>query len=232
MRVAINLLTDHPDHPSGAHWFWTRIIPEMAARLRPDEEIRLLVSPRSRAMHEDYGDGGSGSFSGLSGAATLRGGLLIGVAVLLGVVLLGKGFDSGFLPSASGDPSDQVATGDDEGDEGTGSEGGSTTTTAPATRQPAEVRVRVLNSSATVPRSAGITTDVLSGLGYNVIDVPQKTSLSIDLGIGGVWEKDTNFDVRSSGAVRGKTSCSRRSSPGKRIRTSSSNKDATCARFY
>ena len=57
MRVAINLLTDHPDHPSGAHWFWTRIIPEMAARLRPDEEIRLLVSPRSRAMHEDYGDG-------------------------------------------------------------------------------------------------------------------------------------------------------------------------------
>jgi glycosyltransferase involved in cell wall biosynthesis len=29
----------------------------MAARLRPDEEIRLLVSPRSRAMHEDYGDG-------------------------------------------------------------------------------------------------------------------------------------------------------------------------------
>jgi glycosyltransferase involved in cell wall biosynthesis len=57
MRVAINLLTDHPDHPSGAHWFWTRIIPEMAARLRPDEEIRLLVSPRSRAMHADYGEG-------------------------------------------------------------------------------------------------------------------------------------------------------------------------------
>lgn len=40
-----------------------------------------------------------------------------------------------------------------------------------------------------------------SGLGYNLIDVPQKTSLAIDLGIGGVWEKDTNFDVRSSGAV-------------------------------
>src|SRR5262245_64001419 len=57
MRVAINLLTDHPDHPSGAHWFWTRLIPEMASRLRPDEEIRLLVSPRSRSMHQDYGDG-------------------------------------------------------------------------------------------------------------------------------------------------------------------------------
>lgn len=40
-----------------------------------------------------------------------------------------------------------------------------------------------------------------SGLGYNVIDVPQKTSLAIDLGVGGVWEKDTGLDVRSSGAV-------------------------------
>ena len=30
MRVAINLLTDDPANPSGAHWFWTRIIPEMA----------------------------------------------------------------------------------------------------------------------------------------------------------------------------------------------------------
>ena len=33
MRVAINLLTDDPAHPSGAHWFWTRVIPEMAVRL-------------------------------------------------------------------------------------------------------------------------------------------------------------------------------------------------------
>ena len=30
MRVAINLLTDDPANPSGAHWFWTRVIPEMA----------------------------------------------------------------------------------------------------------------------------------------------------------------------------------------------------------
>jgi hypothetical protein len=34
MRVAINLLTDDPDHPSGAHWFWTPVIPEMAGRAR------------------------------------------------------------------------------------------------------------------------------------------------------------------------------------------------------
>ena len=55
MKVAINLLTDHPDHPSGAHWFWTRVIPEMAARLEGDEELHLVTSPRSRAMHQGYG---------------------------------------------------------------------------------------------------------------------------------------------------------------------------------
>jgi glycosyltransferase involved in cell wall biosynthesis len=55
MRVAINLLTDHPEKPSGAHWCWTRVIPEMAKRLEPDEELHLLVSPRSRPLHQGYG---------------------------------------------------------------------------------------------------------------------------------------------------------------------------------
>ncbi len=57
MRVAINLLTDDPDHPSGAHWFWTRVIPEMAVRLDEGEELHLLVSPRSRGDHGNYGPG-------------------------------------------------------------------------------------------------------------------------------------------------------------------------------
>lgn len=57
MRVAINLLTDDPAHPSGAHWFWTRVIPEMAANLTEDEELHLLVSRRSRVMHQGYGHG-------------------------------------------------------------------------------------------------------------------------------------------------------------------------------
>ena len=34
MRVAINLLSEDPHNPSGAHWFWTRMVPEMAKRLR------------------------------------------------------------------------------------------------------------------------------------------------------------------------------------------------------
>lgn len=55
MRVAINTLTEDPDNPTGAHWFWTRMIPEMAKRMTADEEFHVLVSPRSRAMHEGYG---------------------------------------------------------------------------------------------------------------------------------------------------------------------------------
>ena len=55
MRAAINLLTDDPENPSGAHWFWTRVIPEMAKRLDSGEELHLLVSPKSRHMHQGYG---------------------------------------------------------------------------------------------------------------------------------------------------------------------------------
>src|SRR5919202_438459 len=55
MRVAINLLTDDPAHPSGAHWGWTRTIPEMAKLLRDDEEFHLVVSPKSRPLHDGYG---------------------------------------------------------------------------------------------------------------------------------------------------------------------------------
>jgi hypothetical protein len=54
MRVAINLLTDDPDNLSGAHWFWTRMIPEMAARLEPGEHLHLIVSPKSRRLHQGY----------------------------------------------------------------------------------------------------------------------------------------------------------------------------------
>ncbi len=52
-RIAINLLTEHPDHPSGAHWFWTRVIPEVARRMDgAHEELALIVSPRSRAAYQ------------------------------------------------------------------------------------------------------------------------------------------------------------------------------------
>ena len=57
MRVAINLLPENPEHPSGAHWFWTRVIPEMAKRLEIGEELHLLVSPKSRPLYQGYGPG-------------------------------------------------------------------------------------------------------------------------------------------------------------------------------
>ena len=57
MRVAINLLSEDPANPSGAHWFWTRVIPEMAGRLESGEELHLLVSRESRPLHADYGPG-------------------------------------------------------------------------------------------------------------------------------------------------------------------------------
>src|SRR5215471_13101694 len=57
LRVAINLLTEDPQNPSGAHWFWTRVIPEMAKRLESGEELHLLVSPKSRLLHQGYGPG-------------------------------------------------------------------------------------------------------------------------------------------------------------------------------
>src|SRR5262245_60676694 len=55
MRVAINPLTEDPENPSGAHWFWTRVIPEMARRLETGEELHLLVSPKSRHLYQGYG---------------------------------------------------------------------------------------------------------------------------------------------------------------------------------
>lgn len=57
MRVAINLLTDDPANPSGAHWFWTRIIPEMAKLAAEGESFHLMVSPKSRPTHTYDGPG-------------------------------------------------------------------------------------------------------------------------------------------------------------------------------
>jgi glycosyltransferase involved in cell wall biosynthesis len=57
LRMALNLLTDDPTQPSGAHWCWTRIVPEMANRLLPGEELHLMLSPSARRYFPDDGDG-------------------------------------------------------------------------------------------------------------------------------------------------------------------------------
>jgi glycosyltransferase involved in cell wall biosynthesis len=55
--MALNLLTDDPTQPSGAHWCWTRIVPEMANRLLPGEELNLMLSPSARHYFPSDGDG-------------------------------------------------------------------------------------------------------------------------------------------------------------------------------
>jgi glycosyltransferase involved in cell wall biosynthesis len=55
VRVAINLLTDDPRAPSGAHWFWKQVITEMVPLLSDDEELHLVVSPKIRGEHTGYG---------------------------------------------------------------------------------------------------------------------------------------------------------------------------------
>src|ERR1700735_2787333 len=56
LRMALNLLTEDPRQPSGAHWCWTRIVPEMASRLRPGETLHLMVSPAVRHYFPEFGD--------------------------------------------------------------------------------------------------------------------------------------------------------------------------------
>lgn len=87
---------------------------------------------------------------GGGGSAALRGALLIGLAVALGVILLGQSFDDGIVApngdAAADDPGDDGA--DDDGGEGSVSDettpDQTTTSTVPA-RSPADVRVYALN---------------------------------------------------------------------------------------
>jgi hypothetical protein len=108
-----------------------------------------------------------------AGGATLRGALLIAAAVLVGVVLLGKGFDTGFLPSSSDTPSEQAGDGDgDDGGtdgEGTDGEDATTTTVTPTTHAPAQVRVIVLNGGGP-SGAAGTSSTALAGAGFTTLD--------------------------------------------------------------
>ncbi len=56
LNMALNLLTEDPRQPSGAHWCWTRIVPEMASRLQPGEILHLMVSPAVRHYFPQSGD--------------------------------------------------------------------------------------------------------------------------------------------------------------------------------
>jgi hypothetical protein len=104
-----------------------------------------------------------------AGGATARGAALVVVAVIVGVILLAKGFETGFLPTSSETPSEQAAD-DDEDEEATdGSVSTTATTATPATHVPAQVRVIVLNGGGP-SGSAGTSSTALAAAGFTTLD--------------------------------------------------------------
>jgi hypothetical protein len=105
----------------------------------------------------------SGPVTG-GGTAALRGAVLIAVAVVVGVVLLGQGLDSGFVSSSNDDGDTATTQGNDNG----GDDEGTTTTAAPGPRPAAQVTTWVLNGSG-LQGVAGTNTDLLIAAGYATV---------------------------------------------------------------
>jgi hypothetical protein len=100
----------------------------------------------------------------------------LGAAVLLGVVLLGKGIDTGFLPDGGGNGSTGGQTG---GGTGTTVTGETTPDGTAVTRPPGEVTVWVLNGGGPTGTATN-GTQVVANAGYATVpadnapqDVPQ-----------------------------------------------------------
>ena len=110
-----------------------------------------MTSPTGAPAHS------AGPPAGEDRRATVAGAVLVGVAVLIGLLLLAKGFsdDNGFLSAGS----KATTTTTTHHASGTGA----TTTTAPI--DPATVHVFVANGSG-ASGAAGKTSEVLAGKGY------------------------------------------------------------------
>jgi hypothetical protein len=117
------------------------------------------------------------SLGGDLGPAAVKGGILVFVALVLGVALLLQGTDSDVEASS---PSGDESTGDGNGtpsttDEATGPDNTSDTTESPSTtagaepRPPDEVTVLVANGSG-IAGAAGALSTQLQGLGYHTAE--------------------------------------------------------------
>ena len=103
-----------------------------------------------------------------AGGATVRGAALVAVAVVIGVILLGKGFDTGFIPSSSETPSEEAA--DDEDEEPDDADVTTTgTTSPPVTRANEQVRVIVLNGGGP-SGSASTSSTALAAAAFVTLD--------------------------------------------------------------
>jgi LytR cell envelope-related transcriptional attenuator len=103
----------------------------------------------------------------------LRGGLLIAFAVVLGLGLLAKSFDDGGpLGTSSG-----ASTGTGQATTSTATKGTTSTTAAPASHNPGEVKVKVLNGTG----KAGLAktgADQLKASGFAALD-PGNTKATV-----------------------------------------------------
>lgn len=109
-----------------------------------------------------------GSFARSAGGAVARGAALVAVAVLLGVLLLARGLDSGelFTSDGGGEQAD--------GDQTPGTSPGGSTSTSSSTSQvglrpPGEVRVLVANGAG-IPGAASTRSDALAAAGYVTLE--------------------------------------------------------------
>nr|MBA2282106.1 LytR C-terminal domain-containing protein [Acidimicrobiia bacterium] len=103
--------------------------------------------------------------------SSVRGALLLGAAVLVGVVLLGKGLESGVVPSTASTPSEEADGGDTDTTATTGADGaGGTTVPTPVSHAPAEVRVQVLNGGGP-SGSAATSATALTTLAFTALPV-------------------------------------------------------------
>lgn len=115
----------------------------------------------------------AGGFTKSAGASAARGVMVIAAAVIVGILLMGRGLSDTSIESAAAEQSQEDNT------PGTGEESSTTTTStteAPTTtettsaepqlRDPSQVAVLVLNAAEGKPGIAGRTNDVLKPLGY------------------------------------------------------------------
>ena len=114
---------------------------------------------------------------GESDQQTLLGGALIGLAVLIGLVLLVKGFsdDDGSVAAVDPDATSTSITVDR--DAAPTVDPSETTTTTSARRDPASVNVLVANGSG-VSGVAGQTAEALGSLGYTIVDTANASPVS------------------------------------------------------
>ncbi len=108
----------------------------------------------------------TGTSSDHSGTAGARGGLLLAIAVVLGIVLLNS-FDQ--VPTTDVDTIEDLdPTTTTPGDGQAGTPGTAVTTTTRASRAPGDVTVLVANGTD-IRGLAGATATALKGIGYNTL---------------------------------------------------------------